>query len=475
MKKSYLIIAAAAASLASCSNNDNFKEITTDTTIGFSTFTTKQTRAAENSGKNTYNNLENYNTTFKVWGYKNVQVSSNQANDDYVFGHVVSETSTTYPGTVVKYVSTDWSYSPLRFWDKSANYYNFFAASPAKWAWDWDEDNDKLSLANFAIKGENRVTDGTGALGVLTYTYDATNSNALLMSDLDDEDLMISNDQTEWKNYSGTDVSLEFNHILSRLNIGIRKATILDDYIVKLNTIEIHNMVKQASFDENATLNKTNAGIYGDFTDVESPETAALLKKGTAARWSAGTTPVKFTSNEMKYLVVDANDNNKVVPLEIDYTETANTEKTGYQYVYQGLVIPQIVGYTKTIESVSSETGLKMDGSNATVDSNPYIVISYEIWTKDHSSETYVATDPEVIGGIAQAGDNKPASFKLDGYKYFYNLADVFNADTDKPITFCEGWQNTLLITIKPEAITFDATVVDWDDNGAVPVDIELQ
>jgi hypothetical protein len=389
-----------------------------------------------------------------------------------VFGHIVGDNSTTYPGTVVQYISSDWSYSPLRFWDKSSNYYNFFAASPAKWGWEWDEAKDKLSLENFVIKGENRVTDGTGKLGVLTYTYDATNNEALLMSDLDDEDLMISNDITSWKKYDGTDVSFEFNHILSRLNIGIRKATILDDYIVKLNTIEVHNMVKKASFDENTTLTKDNAGVYATYETTDNPTAAELLKKGTAARWNAGTTPVKFTGSEMKYLVED---NNQVVPLEIDYTETANTEKTGYQYVYQGLVIPQVVGYTKTIESVSTETGLKMDGSNATVDSNPYIVISYEIWTKDHSSETYSSTDPEVIGGIANEGDNKPASFKLDGYKYFYNLADVFNANTESAITFCEGWQNTLLITIKPEAITFDATVVDWDDNAAVPVNIELQ
>ena len=473
MKKSYLMIAAAATLFAACSSNDTFKEVTTpDAEIGFSTLAAKQTRA-ENSTQNNTDNLEGYNTTFKVWGYKNVYVNANPNNtDEYVFGHVVG-TSTTYPGTVVRYVGTKWVYSPLRFWDKSANYYKFFAAAPARMAWEWDDTNDKLSLDDFAIKGENRVTDGTGALGVLTYTSNTSAPKALLMSDIDDEDLMISTDITDWKKYDGTDVNLQFNHILSRLNIGFRKATDLDDYIVKLNTIEIHNLVKQASFNENTTLTKLNAGIYGSYADTEDPTQDDLLIKGTAARWTAASTPVRFTSNEMKYLVKS---NNEVVPLEIDYTETSTATKHGYQYVFQGLVIPQVIGYTKTIEAVSTEPGgFKMDGSNATTSSNPYIVIDYEIWTKDHSSETYAATDPEVIGGIANEGDSKPASYKLDGYKYFYNLADVFNGNTTgtKDITFCEGWQNTLLITLKPTKISFDAVVYGWADNGEVEVNIE--
>ena len=474
MKKSYLMITVASALLAACSSNDSFKEVVTqDTAIGFSTYTAKQTRA-ENSTQNATDDLENYNKTFKVWSYKNVYVDSQTSSNDYVFGHIVGQTQTTYPGTVVQHNGTEWAYTPLRFWDKSASYYKFFAASPAKYAWNWSKDNDKLALANFTIKGENRVTDGTGALGVLTYTSNANAPKALLMSDIDDEDLMISTDITDWTNYSGQDVTLQFNHILSRLNIGFRKTTELDDYIVYLNTIEIHNLVKTASFNENTELTKENAGVYGSFGTDATPTAAELLNKGTAARWDAGTTPVRFTSNEMKYLV--ENNNNEVEPLEIDYTETAGTAKTGYQYVFQGLVIPQVANYTKTVEATSTETDcFKMDGSNASTSANPYIVIDYEIWTKDHSSETYAATDPEVIGGIANEGDSKPASYKLDGYKYFYNLADVFNGNTTgtNNITFCEGWQNTLLITLKPTKISFDAVVYGWADNGEVEVNIE--
>ena len=97
MKKSYLMIAAAAL-LVACSNNDTIKEIVTpDNVIGFSTYTSKQTRA-ENSTNDNTDNLEAYNTNFKVWGYKNVYVNANPDNtNEYVFGHIVGQSETTYP------------------------------------------------------------------------------------------------------------------------------------------------------------------------------------------------------------------------------------------------------------------------------------------------------------------------------------------------------------------------------------------
>ena len=74
MKKSYLMIAAAAALFAACSSNDTFKDINNDafvSKIDFSTFAQKATRAAENSGETYSQALENHHSTFKVWGFKN--------------------------------------------------------------------------------------------------------------------------------------------------------------------------------------------------------------------------------------------------------------------------------------------------------------------------------------------------------------------------------------------------------------------
>ena len=98
--KKYLFILATAAIAVSCSENDSFKEIDTqDTVIGFTTYTGKLTRAAENSSATKKYNLEDYNTTFKVWGYKIVN-----GTETPVMGAVAGNNNTyTYPGQLVEH------------------------------------------------------------------------------------------------------------------------------------------------------------------------------------------------------------------------------------------------------------------------------------------------------------------------------------------------------------------------------------
>ena len=473
MKKELLFIAAAATMLTACVNTDNFKEISeVESPIDFSTFTTQQTKA-ENSTAIDKFALEKYNTHFKVWGYKNAK---NTAGEGYVDTYLFGKTNDTYPGTVVQYASSAWTYSPLRFWDKSAKYYRFFAASPANknWVYTPTETSAKLSLNDFPISGANRVLTGESgdvvdkALGFTSgQNYDVIDSKATL-SNLNDEDLMISTDITNWNNYTGTAVTLEFNHILSRLNIGVRKSHDLENYVVKLKTLEIHNLIKQASFDEGATLTTANAGIYMTTAEKEeSPTSAALLQKGTAARWQAAATPVRFTDNTMKYY--------ETSPLEINAVEPAESTADQYRYVFQGLVIPQVVNYTATVAS-TAESGFKMDGSNADDYSTyPYLVIDYEIWTKTEAERLYRAEDPEVILGNATVGTTRAEipSYKIDGYKYFYNLSEAFGGTASANTYFCEGYQNTLKITLKPTAIAFDAEVFYWANGTTHEVEIQ--
>ncbi|MBO7247397.1 MAG: fimbrillin family protein, partial [Bacteroidaceae bacterium] len=96
------------------------------------------------------------------------------------------------------------------------------------------------------------------------------------------------------------------------------------------------------------------------------------------------------------------------------------------QFVYQGLVIPQTAAY----ESI------KLDGTSD--EAAPYLNIQYSITT------------------------GEDASAKTQNYSYFYNLADLFNGDTDATLSFNEGWQNNLYIAIGAAAISFDATVYEW-------------
>jgi hypothetical protein len=408
MKKNLVYLVATAAIVTGCSNTDSFKEVTTpDLAIGFSTYTNVATKGENSSATDKTATLEAYNTTFKVWGNKYVNGSPSVVFNGQVVEHKEQSTNPD--------VAEGWYYEPIRFWDKTATSYDFYAAAPANQAWGWDATNKKLSLSNFTVSGSNTVETP------------ATTVNAKkVMAAVNTEDLMISTDVTGYNKYLATPVNLDFNHILSRLNIGVRKSADLDAFIVKLNSIKVFNMVKKGTFTENTVITPDN---------TEDDE-AALLAAGTVARWTP--TSDKFTDGEMQFTTVTT------------ITSTASDNTTNYQYVYEGLIIPQTVGYKQTVSvdeyTKANETAqanmFKLDGSNKSASSEPYILIDYEIGVNVNNEYS-----------------------KIDGYKYYYNLADVFNGEnSESPIDFCEGWQNTLKITLAPVAINFDADVYEWSN-----------
>lgn len=429
MKKNLFILAIAAIAVG-CSSNDTFKEVNTQEggAISFETFTTKQTRA-ENSTETSQSALNNYNTTFLVWGYKTI----NNA-DTYVFGKTSGE-NPTYPGQLVEY-TTAWTYSPIRVWDKSASSYDFYAAAPSTASWVWDATHNALALNNFVITGTNAVT-----------TVGTTNTASEAIS-VDGEDLMISTDKTVAPAQFGSAVQLDFNHILSRLNIGIQKGAEVYDYTVKLNSIKVFNLVKKASFDEDADLTGVTPA-YGTSTDAGYGTAAYTLSHGVEARWTKSTEATdKFTTGQMQYVSAEG--------LEITSSEAiaANSVESSYQYVFKGLVIPQTVAFAQTKlptdGTYNAATDLNINGSNKDDLGMPYIEIKYEIGTTENSTYT-----------------------KGDDFTYYYNLADVFNAAGTDDFTFCEGWQNTLLITLKPDIITFTPMVYNWEDKEVEIIVVE--
>ena len=179
-----------------------------------------------------------------------------------------------------------------------------------------------------------------------------------------------------------------------------------------------------------------SVGSFDEYTTLN----AAQLKAGTQARWTkAEGNDDRFTPGKMVFEPTTAQ----------EITQKVSDSK--YQYVYEGLVMPQTVGYAKTVmpnEDITNLTTsyLRIDGYNAISTgtgtwSDPYIVIDYEIGKTENSTYT-----------------------KIDGYKYYFNLADVFNGDAITAVDFCEGWQNTLNITLAPAAIKFNPVVYNWDE-----------
>jgi len=167
-----------------------------------------------------------------------------------------------------------------------------------------------------------------------------------------------------------------------------------------------------------------NMKSNGSFNEASASGDA--LSAGTIARWGNATSPATFT-------------------IGVGYsTETTVTEDVNY--VYQALCIPQAVG----------EEAVNLNGLDSAADAENGVAAVNAV---SATSKPYFVIE-----------------YTLDGeaFKYYYNLADVFNGSSSTAdVNFCEGWQNNLIITIKPAAIEFDAEVYEWV-NKTVKNDAEV-
>lgn len=231
MRKSFLIIAAAAM-LAACYdnvklNNDPEFQPTANDMIGFSTYSEKATRASETNSVNLYD----FYKTFDVYAWKN-----SGADEQNVFNHVPVEYFTTdTQGTYVYKTapakpSTEWGaswatsfkgwfYQEIRYWDKLATGYNFYAIAPYE-----PTPSPALAIAN----GDDNIKIGSASD---TYKISTEKNLAGYPTITNDKkyfgfnkDYMLA-DKSETKYQL---VSLNFHHILTKFNVMI---TLTDKYI----------------------------------------------------------------------------------------------------------------------------------------------------------------------------------------------------------------------------------------------------
>ena len=320
MKKQYFLMAMAATMFAACSQTEVIDEVVDNSTpkaIGFSTYVNGQTRA-ENSNQGYTWDLEDHHTTFKVWAYKNVA-------DAKVFaGDVV-----TYKVTSSDPLTYEWKYTNTRYWDKAASWYEFYAAAPEDFNWVLNENttdkaDDHFTLANYELKGDNLNKNG----------FDVYNNSFKTL--LNDKDLMIADKKkVENANFYGN-VHLEFIHILSRLNITVKKDSRVTDnvHLVKLDVVDLKNI---GNFNEDH--------IIGTLAD------------GITSRWTPADNYTTITY-----------DKNEVVG-------------TNAKYAVQALVIPQNADFEE----------VKLDGKDMNANPKPYIRIEYTITPTGGYAETFVA------------------------------------------------------------------------------------
>ncbi len=227
MKKSYLMIAAAATLLTACMGNDTFKEIKNqEVSIGFeSQYSEKQTKAEID-----INWFKTVNNAFGVYGWKHKEGSTDPQTISLFSNEEVKFDGTVNPN--------DWTHQNVRYWDKSLvadndnkNGYYFYAYAPYS------------STAASFVRTAVSPSTTTG------FVYDLGSQVVADASDAATVDLCVARventDYTKCHNHSNTIVTYEghvsfiFNHVLSKLAFKVKSEGFEDAYTVTLKELKI--------------------------------------------------------------------------------------------------------------------------------------------------------------------------------------------------------------------------------------------
>lgn len=449
--RKYLYIMAAATIFASCAGKDTFKKDIQENNeaISFESFTSKQTRATENSQANYDWAFFDHHNSFQVWGFKNTSETA-------VFtGDVVTVTSDGAATPAYTY-----TYAPVRYWDKSATAYEYYAAAPSGTTGGWTFNRNNIvaaDIVNNADQHKGYFTTSSTLVGTNITLTDGTDAYKYVnsfKSDASDVDIdkLVAAPKIVYKAHFSQPVQLNFIHILSRLNVTIKKDEILKDQTVIVKKLEVHNLKATGAFDEST----------------------AASQDGNNTRWTESGNAVTYAAPTDK---------------EVTATITTATPNPDPQYLIQSLVIPQDAAFESvaldgeaktataavlfTLAEYNAYFGTNIDqatfdglsdaaktkipavaaANEITESSKPYLVITYTIQDKT-GSEPYPAAEEFT------AYFNLASAFGLDGVDHT-NDTPTAGVDQTK-LAFNEGWQNTLHITLSPDAIEFCAQVAEW-------------
>ncbi len=264
MKRYIFLVVAVALAAVSCSKTyDTNKNAGEGMSISFRSWTNNLTKAPRTVGSSAFTSGDKF----------------------YVYAYT-SGFQTPFDGTEVSFDGNDWTYSPLRFWDRTNDYYTFYGlsfdagASPAD------------SIAT------HTVSSGTFTSNTLTW---AGNNN----------DILVADSVKVTKAHYGEQVALNFRHISALFDLKVRKgAGIGNDGVVKVTAVSLENI--------------KNSGVFS-VTDYTADTDTAIVT------WSNLTTGAYTGANGVKNIV------------GTDILATTDTVSTvGDQYLINNLVvIPQ--------------------------------------------------------------------------------------------------------------------------------------
>ncbi len=217
MKKSYLILAAVAGLFASCAQNEDLVQIADEpVAIGFeSGFIDNLTRAElNNSWFTTANN------SFGVFGYKGTTE---------LFGTSATPVAeqVTWDGT-----KNDWVNTTLRFWDKAADDYSFYAYAP--YASTSTTYAFSSSTKNFTFTRTKSTTDNVDVITNMS----VAGADVAISTPL--ENYSYANCCTNTTNGHGSGhVEFTFNHIYSKLAFKAYTSVDPTKATIKITSIDL--------------------------------------------------------------------------------------------------------------------------------------------------------------------------------------------------------------------------------------------
>lgn len=252
--RKFLLLAAAATVLASCYDireiGNDVKDNNEPTIIGFGTFTQKATRA-------TFENLEDYHSTFAVWSTKKSNNNPELAPEKVFVGDSIKD--------IITYNSermhpNHWTYTDYRYWDKQATY-SFVAVAPNANIVRFNAPDDVANnggtfvttdSAGYTLIGQNLQTSAAPAEAEIKIGFKGGKNQ--------DTDLMTSGKVTRNGAANVSDVNLEFKHILAKLNISIGKDSKFDNVKVIIDSVKVIGLDDTGTYFEQ-TSDATSAWI----------------------------------------------------------------------------------------------------------------------------------------------------------------------------------------------------------------------
>lgn len=252
MKKSYLMIAAAAALFAACSSNDTFKEVDVqDVAIGFSgEYVAKTTKAIittawmSQADSDLNGDPVNESNKFGVYGYKKESTEKTLFANERVYW----KANITTP---------DWYHPTVRYWDKGASdAYDFYAYAPY---------SNTEGVVTF---NRTAVSEKTGFVYSLGTQVFANAADAATI------DLCVARKiNTDYAECSDSHVSFTFEHVLSLLDFNIKKSSSLANNEVKLQSINIA-IPQGTGFKWTQTAMNADAGVISHTTLTQPEESS---------------------------------------------------------------------------------------------------------------------------------------------------------------------------------------------------------